>query len=96
MKNKQTAVDWLVEQIKSDQNQKALSANEWMQVIEQAKQMEKQQIIDADLAGVKRTALNVHNNLIKIPEIINKIGCMENGILNHENGEQYYNEIYEK
>ena len=44
---KQTAVQWLVEQIKSDQNQKALSASEWMQVIEQAKEMEKEQIIDA-------------------------------------------------
>ena len=40
----QTAVEWLVEQIKSEQNQKALSASEWMQVIEQAKQMEKEQI----------------------------------------------------
>ena len=44
---KQTAVEWLVEQIKSDQNQKALSANEWMEVIEQAKQMEKEQIMQA-------------------------------------------------
>lgn len=42
-----TAVNWLIEQIKSDQNQKALSANEWMQVIEQAKAMEKEQIIEA-------------------------------------------------
>ena len=39
----QTAVEWLVDQIKSDQNQKALSASEWMEVIEQAKQMEKEQ-----------------------------------------------------
>ena len=44
---KQTAVNWLVEQIKSDQNQKALSASEWMEVIEQAKDIEKQQIMDA-------------------------------------------------
>ena len=47
MEKKQTAVEWLVEQIKSDQNQKALSASEWMDVIEQAKAMEKQQITDA-------------------------------------------------
>ena len=45
--NKQTAVEWLVDQIKSDQNQKALSAREWMQVIEQAKQMEKEQLAQA-------------------------------------------------
>ena len=43
----QTAVEWLVDQIKSDQNQKALSASEWMEVIEKAKQMEKEQIMDA-------------------------------------------------
>lgn len=36
----QTALEWLIEQIKSDQNQKALSAKEWMEVVEQAKQME--------------------------------------------------------
>ena len=42
----QTAVEWLVDQIKSDQNQKALSASEWMGVIEQAKQMEKEQTIE--------------------------------------------------
>lgn len=44
---KETAVEWLVEQIKSDQNQKALSPDEWMEVIEQAKAMERQQIIEA-------------------------------------------------
>lgn len=43
----QTAVDWLIEQIKRDQTQKALSATEWMQVIEQSKQMEKDQIVKA-------------------------------------------------
>ena len=43
----QTAVEWLVDQIKSDQNQKALSASEWMEVIKQAKQMEKGQIMKA-------------------------------------------------
>jgi len=46
MKN-QTAVGWLVEQIKQDQNKKALSEMEWIKVIEQAKAMEKEQIINA-------------------------------------------------
>lgn len=45
MEKKQTAVNWLVDQIKSDQNQKALSASEWMEVIEQAKSMEKAEMI---------------------------------------------------
>lgn len=53
MENKQTAVEWLVEQIKSDQNQKALSASEWIQVIEQAKEMEKEQIVDAHYQGYR-------------------------------------------
>ena len=44
---KQTAVEWLVDQIKSDQNQKALSPDEWMEVIEQAIAMEREQIIEA-------------------------------------------------
>ena len=48
-----TAVDWLVEQIKSDQNQKALSATEWIEVIEQAKQMEKEQMEAAWNNGYK-------------------------------------------
>jgi hypothetical protein len=43
---KQTAVEWLVDQIKSEQNQRALSANEWVKVIEQAKAMECEQIIE--------------------------------------------------
>ena len=47
MENKITAVEWLVEQIRKDQNQKALSASEWMQVIEEAKAMEKEQIMKA-------------------------------------------------
>ena len=46
-----TAVEWLIEQIKNDQNQKALSAKEWIKVIEQAKQMEKEQIEDAHIEG---------------------------------------------
>ena len=45
--SKQTAVEWLVDQIKSDQNQRALSASEWMEVIEQAKAMEREQIVKA-------------------------------------------------
>ena len=52
---KQTAVEWLVDQIKSDQNQKALSASEWMEVIEQAKAMEREQIEEAYLSGMDST-----------------------------------------
>lgn len=91
MKNKQTAVDWLVKKYFDEYNV-LLPELEF----EQAKQIEKQQIIDADLAGVKRTMLNVHNNLIKIQHVLDKLNDMEAGKLNHENGEQYYNETYGK
>lgn len=92
MKNKQTAVDWLVEELTKQNMFMHLFTKE----IQQAKQMEKQQIIDADLAGVKRTMLNVHNNLVKIQHVLDKLNDMEAGKLNHENGEQYYNETYGK
>lgn len=50
---KQTAVIWLVEQIKSEQNQKALSASDWIKVIEKAKQMEEQQLFEFWLGGIE-------------------------------------------
>ena len=42
-----TAVEWLINQIKEDQSIKAKSMGEWNTVFEQAKEMEKEQIIDA-------------------------------------------------
>ncbi len=44
---KQTAVEWLIDQIKLDQNEKVLSPKEWLNTYEQAKEMEKEQIEDA-------------------------------------------------
>lgn len=40
-----TAVEWLVEKIKYDQNQKALSESQWIKIINQAKEMEKNNYI---------------------------------------------------
>ena len=72
---KQTAVEWLVEQIKNDQNQKALSGSEWMQVIEQAKAMEREQIIEAyyqcggdnfeHIKIINRSAVDYYNETYK-------------------------------
>ena len=42
-----TAVNWLIEQILSDQLIKSISQNEWLEVFKQAKQMEKEQIMKA-------------------------------------------------
>ena len=47
-----TAVEWLYEQIQKDQYSDALTPLEWIKVIEQAKEMEKQQIVDAHLIGL--------------------------------------------
>lgn len=41
---KQTAVEWLIEQIKSDHIDKALNGLEWMKIFEQAKEMEREQM----------------------------------------------------
>jgi hypothetical protein len=49
---KQTAIDWLVEQVKSKENQKSFSILQWLKIIEKAKEMEKEQIIDARQNGV--------------------------------------------
>ncbi len=77
----QTAINWLVDQIKSDQNQKALSANEWMQVIEQAKQMEKDQLIQTYNDGYKDGQSD--------PDQSKDISECSNGKL-------YYNETFKK
>jgi hypothetical protein len=76
----QTAVEWLVDQIKSDQNQKALSASEWMEVIKQAKQMEKEQIMKAYDDGVDYE-ISIYSTM---------------GVLTAMDSEEYYNETYSK
>jgi hypothetical protein len=64
----QTAVEWLVYQIKNDQNQKALSASEWMQVIEQAKQMELEQRKEDFKIGYNQGYLDAQCNHINDAE----------------------------
>jgi uncharacterized ubiquitin-like protein YukD len=44
---KQTAVEWLIQNIVEDQTIKAKSMSEWIKIFEQAKAMEKEQIVDA-------------------------------------------------
>jgi hypothetical protein len=43
---KQTAVEWLISQIKDDQVNKVKSEAEWQKVFKQALKMEKNQILD--------------------------------------------------
>ena len=43
----QTAVNWLIDQISSKENQEKLTGREWLEVVEKAKEMEKEQIVNA-------------------------------------------------
>jgi len=45
--SKQTAVHWLVEQVANEENQKTLSGEQWKDIVEQAIQMEKSQLMKA-------------------------------------------------
>jgi hypothetical protein len=59
---KQTAVDWLVEKLKEN------GVNFWqeeIEMIEEAKEMEKQQIIDAYNNGDNRSAEMYYNETFK-------------------------------
>jgi hypothetical protein len=77
----QTAVNWLVDQIKNDQNQKALSASEWIGVIEQAKQIQKDQLIQTYNDGYRDGQTD--------PDRSKDISECSNGKL-------YYNETFKK
>ena len=48
---KQTAVEWIISQIVEDQTIKAKSMTEWINIFEQAKAMEKEQIIESYCQG---------------------------------------------
>ena len=82
MKTKQTAVEWLVEQLARKHNEfQALTFYyDHKDEIEQAKQMEKEQIINA--FGEKRQFIGFSDN--------NTFGITE------KTGQEYYNETYGK
>jgi hypothetical protein len=73
---KETAIEWLVDELGLVEYE-GLQQPEWIKhLIEQAKEMEKQQIIDAWTDG----------------KYCNTIG----NEINYEDGEQYYNETFNK
>jgi hypothetical protein len=72
---KQTAVEWLISKIEVNSNP-SLTQKEMIGYIEQAKEMEKQQIVDA---WTDAKYCNTMGNEI-----------------NYEDGEQYYNETFNK
>jgi hypothetical protein len=83
--NKQTAVDWLVEQLECFGNKHELQMS-WAtldELLEQAKEMEKQQMIDFGF-----DTYCFISDIMKVP--------FEQLSENRLNAEQYYNETYGK
>lgn len=67
--SKQTTVQWLIQNIVEDQTIKAKSMSEWIEIFNQAKAMEKEQIENAYGDG-----LNAHRtNFCNREEYYNKI-----------------------
>jgi hypothetical protein len=76
---KQTAVEWLVEQIRND---KFIKASDQIKLINQAKEMEKQQIEDAWESAIT-DFWNSEKDSYKISNVNN-------------DAEQYYNETFKQ
>jgi hypothetical protein len=70
---KQTATEWLFEKLWDSPKDKLT----WNAILEQAKEIEKEQIIDA------------------VDETISEISMYKSS-MTYENGEQYYNNTYDK
>jgi hypothetical protein len=94
---KQTAVEYLIKEFSNIlgkiQTETLQDSIFLINAIEQAKEMEKQQIIEAHFQGVKETVLNLSEHII-IPKTLNTIQEIENGIGKHEEGEDYYNKKF--
>ena len=50
---KQSAISWLIQNIVEDQTIKAKPMSEWLEIFEQAKSMEKHQIVNAFKEGLR-------------------------------------------
>jgi hypothetical protein len=69
--NKQTAVHFLIEKIDFDANVRCFSKDEWKEIFDQAKQMEKEQIEVAWLDGMRGemiAPLSVYNYIDEAEE----------------------------
>jgi len=96
----QTAVEWyeieinlLIEKLEAKEISKRDFRVMKHNLFYPAKEIEKQQIIEAHFQGVKETVLNVSEH-INIPKTLNTIQEIENGIGKHEEGEDYYNKTF--
>ena len=85
-----TAIEWLIKEYFGDIEN--CSPN-FRNKIQQAKEMEKQQIIEAHFQGIKGAVLNL-SEYIDIPKTLKTIEEIQNGIGKHDDGEDYYNEKF--
>ena len=51
---KQTAVEWLIQNIVEDQTIKSKSMSEWIKIFDNAKEMEREQLIDFHIECMKK------------------------------------------
>ena len=93
MGKKQTAVDLFYDFIKIHCDNDVELYETCVLALKQAKQMEKEQIINAHLAGVEMT-IDTINKYEPVPKILNVLYNIKNGIEIHEDGEDYYKETY--
>jgi hypothetical protein len=101
--SKQTAVELLIHEMKSLLEQPYVNPknalNDCINLAYNKLQMEKEQIIEADLAGVERTLLDFSKfpNLVgDLKETLSLVNDMKEGRDTHDNGIEYYNETYGK
>lgn len=87
MENKQTAVEWLFERLERMIPRTKLYDMDKKQYLEQAKAMEKEQIIDARVSGFASSAEGWNGEIpcMKWSEMVRETKC-----------EEYYNENYGK
>jgi hypothetical protein len=88
----QTAVEWLIEEL-GEYFPHEIGGIHLM--VNQAKAMEKEQIINAHLDGMYKLAIPL-NEFVAIEKTLLQIERIKNGIEKHDNGIEYYNETYDK
>lgn len=104
MEKKQTAVEWYANashELIVKKNNGEITNTDFLithhNLFYEAQKMEKEQIIEADLAGVERTLLDFSKfpNLVGyLKKTLSLVNDMKEGRDTHDNGIEYYNETY--
>jgi hypothetical protein len=87
---KQTAIDFLIKNL----SMKYTFTNEELEMIKEAKVLERNQIVDSNLNGVE-TTLNKINAVVLIPDTLMLVENIKKGIDVHDEGHEYYIATYE-